>query len=432
MRDHKFQKKISGFTLVELLVAVIIGLLSIYAVYTVYEQNVRVNQSTSSVSNLQMSGVQAMFVLRQVLTDAGSSFLQDNEFDALLNCPDTPGTPSETPSEDNLEGSLYLDKADSGVPGKVLSLRPLPVVLDERTPGTSEQGNIQGRYDQIFAFAGASSVYGLIPTNIISSQAFNAGSQDIYFSKLPFSLKERDILVGVDDNAHTCAPYYVETVNTSTNNDVVIGQTPMTATKIVDLGNMSRFRFWVDTDRNNTLMMERYTLESDSNSIVWKRVETPLVSNVQDFIVQYGIDIPDGTSNVYDNVVDAWVDPADETWSEENLRMAGFTGGQDGPLTKEDIQSIKAVRIGIVVRTDRPDQLSYKEYGCSSSSCTYSDVLFGTQQDTKMTSTKTSSITETVPFSCDLKYGDGSQKVAYHCRKYETIIPVRNAVWNWQ
>jgi prepilin-type N-terminal cleavage/methylation domain-containing protein len=434
MRKHKFQEKTSGFTLVELLVAVIIGLLSIYAVYTVYEQNIRANRSTSTVSNLQMSGVQAMFALRQVLTDAGSSFLQDDEFDALLNCPD----PSGTPTPYNLEGSLYLDQADSGVSGqKTLSLRPLPVVLDEQPKASATGGAANadaGRYDQIFAFKGASSVYGLFPTSIISSQVFNVGSQNIDFSKLPFSLKERDVLVGIDDKStpKTCAPYFVETVDTSTNNDVVVGQVVMTANKIVDLGNMSRYRFWVDTDKNNTLMMERYTLENSSTALVWSRIETPLISNVQDFVVQYGIDNPDRNSNAYDNVVDAWVDPTDDIWSEENLRVAGLSQGET--LQKEAIQSIKAIRIGIVARTDQPDQFSYKENGCSSTNCTQSIVLFGTKDDTKMEmgDTRTTSTTGTVTVNCNLKYGDGSQKLAYRCRKYETIIPLRNAVWNWQ
>jgi prepilin-type N-terminal cleavage/methylation domain-containing protein len=407
-----------GFSLIELLVAVVIGLLSIYAVYNVYDQNARANRSTTSFSNLQMTGVQALFAMRQALIDAGSGLMSKPEFDELEKCQ---------------SGALYDPNIGDGDSTESLSLRPVPVVLGTQTdltgvanvPTMSGSGTVAdpfvNRFDQVFAFEGNPLFYGLLRNPKVAQTTTTASAPpEFSVSGLPFRLKQNDVLVRVGP---PCGAFLVTSPGgTGTGTDTAMGITSVPSGEIVDIGQARRFHIWVDPqgqapNSHNVLMLDQYAFDGQG----WKLTRTPLIANVQDFVAQYGLDDGIGDADASnpspkpdDNIVDRWVDAGTEDWLENEVEA----GDED------KIKQIKAIRIGFIARTDRPDRFSYVDHGCASQAgCFFKPTLFGTGNDTQ---------SDSVTVDCgDLKYGDGTQKIAYRCFKFETTIPLRNSIWNW-
>jgi len=119
----------------------------------------------------------------------------------------------------------------------------------------------------------------------------------------------------------------------------------------------------------------------------------PLVSNVANLKFQYGID-SDG-----DGALDTWVIAAGP-WSAANLAAA----------PRATLDRIKAVRIGIIARTERIDPTHTRDFHWVLFDCELTDksACPGRLEGT---------IAATV---------DG----AYRYRIIETIVPLRNALWN--
>jgi type IV pilus assembly protein PilW len=113
-------------------------------------------------------------------------------------------------------------------------------------------------------------------------------------------------------------------------------------------------------------------------------VPNPLASNIVNMKLLYGID------NVGDGFLHAWVTPTGP-WSDANVLAA------DAPT----LRRIKAVRLGIIVR--------------------------GEQWDRDAPDVTAHLFDDAIPFSqAFLRSGGGN----YRYRWYETIIPMRNPVWN--
>jgi type IV pilus assembly protein PilW len=121
----------------------------------------------------------------------------------------------------------------------------------------------------------------------------------------------------------------------------------------------------------------------------------PLTSNVVNLKFQYGID-SDG-----DGVLDTWA-RADTTgsWSPAALLAA----------PRATLERIKAIRIGIIVRAERVDRTLARDFHW---------VLFDCEQDDKA--------------ACPGRLEGtiaGSASGSYRYRVLETVVPLRNAIWN--
>lgn len=153
---------------------------------------------------------------------------------------------------------------------------------------------------------------------------------------------------------------------------------------LLNLGPAANFtqRVLYDIDANNVL---RSTSLWDTNGGPTAQTPNPLASNIVNMKLLYGID-SDG-----DGLLDAWV-PATGAWSEANVLAADTT----------TLRKIKAVRLGVIVRGEQWDRDAPDK----------TVTLFA---DTG------------VPFSqAFLRSGGGN----YRYRWYETIIPMRNSIWN--
>jgi type IV pilus assembly protein PilW len=143
--------------------------------------------------------------------------------------------------------------------------------------------------------------------------------------------------------------------------------------------NAQRVRY--DVDANGVLRST--SLWDATGAAAAAPVPNPLASNIVNMKLLYGID------NDGDGVLDTWVAPIG-AWSDANVLAA------DAPT----LRKIKAVRLGIIVR--------------------------GEQWDRDAPDVTARLFDDAIPFSQTFVASGGN----YRYRWYETIIPMRNPVWN--
>jgi type IV pilus assembly protein PilW len=119
-------------------------------------------------------------------------------------------------------------------------------------------------------------------------------------------------------------------------------------------------------------------------------IPNPLASDVINFKAQYGVDT-DG-----DGFLDAWMSAANPPWKPPNVLAA--------PVA--DLQRIKAIRIGFIMRSETFDRGLTMRRNWVLFDCAATDK---TQCQGRLT---------------------GSLPSGWRYRVYETVIPLRNSIWN--
>jgi type IV pilus assembly protein PilW len=219
-----------------------------------------------------------------------------------------------------------------------------------------------------------------------------SGSNAAYVVHAPIGFRVGDIVVAISGGspgAGTCA---VSGVTGVTGPDgagkVTISHTnaPFTFTDDAFLLNMgpasNAQRVLYDIDAKGVLRST--SLWDATGAAAVAPVPNPLASNIVNMKLLYGID------NNGDGILDTWVAPTG-LWSDASVLAA------DAPT----LRKIKAVRLGIIVR--------------------------GEQWDREAPDVTAHLFDDAIPFSqAFLRSGGGN----YRYRWYETIIPMRNPVWN--
>ncbi len=376
-----------GVTLVELLVAFVIGLLSIYAVYRVYDGHERTNRIMASVNEAQISGMYAFFLLEHDLQGAGAGIMNFNSSTgggadippsnsaALSDCPDAPLGDDISTSPDNL------------------SLRPLPVVI---LP-------VGADFDGISIFLGGSSRHvDTMTVQTLPTTLPGGGTMEVD-SPVPFLSGESVVEV----NGTTCNLYQIInpiTINDDGSSDITItatyqgeaAATPSDGAILVNLGTPLRIFYYVDSA--GALQRAIWTPTANGD---WEVRRNIVVSNVMFFRAQYGIDTND------DQQIDSWLDAKAPSWDPATVRDASAT----------TIRRIKAIRAAIVVRADEPEN-----------SATFN-------QPTKFIAFDACPGPPDITMTCDpavpIDYlaETGPGGTTYRYRMYEMIVPLRNTVW---
>jgi type IV pilus assembly protein PilW len=135
-------------------------------------------------------------------------------------------------------------------------------------------------------------------------------------------------------------------------------------------------------------------------------VPNPLASNIVNMKVEYGIDA-DGDPQ---GLLDTWVEASAAGWDPATVLGA--------PVTQ--INKIKAIRIGLIIQSEQFDKNLADYTGGDYVAGAYNWVLFDCPaHDNTCPGRLTGSIPQ-----------QPSPKGNWRFRKYETVIPLRNEIWN--
>jgi type IV pilus assembly protein PilW len=369
-----------GFSLIEIMVALVIGILASYAIYFVYGNAERTKRNVVSVGEAQTSGFYSVFLINHLFANSGGGAL--SAATALRNCPGGPGV-------GEINGS-----------GNTTTLRPIPVAIDVDSFGNN----------RIFVSYGTSSLYP-VPLNVDVASDLAANSMIINNAPLGFRPNSVLYAIGSDPGGGNdfCQAIQINnSVNSVTGLVGVIDSdgaatvtfngtlpTGKVVNQVVDMGNPERLIISLVGD---VLQVQKWSIPATGGSagVFVGGVPEPIVSNVMRFYAQYGLDT-DG-----DGRVDTW-QATDAAWS-----WAGITG-----VPPATIGRIKAVRFGLVVRADEPDREYEQDFDVT---------LFGACPPGTVSCTNVS-----IPVHIA---NPDSAGLRWRYRAYETVVPVRNSIWN--
>ena len=383
-----------GFSLIEIMVGVVIGLIAVLVIYQVYTVAEGFKRNTTAAGEAQMNGLFASFVLGLEIGNGAAAMAVSAQ--DLASCADT--------------GNIAT------------SFRPIPILITDGG-GNSIPDSFVVNYSIATTMAK--------PVLFNANAAANALTYDI---QSPGGFHKGDLIVGIANPAGTngaCGsskvtdvPGPVTVPPTCDPNDptksvnclanVTITHTgtniPFTGTGLIgsstlfNLGPANRaqkIRYSV----NNGVLYSTPLLDSNGAPAVLPG--NPLASNIVNMKVEYGIDsIPDPKG-----LLDTWVQASAAGWDPASLL----------PAAVPKINQIKAIRIGIIVQSEQFDKNLADFTGGDYLNGNYNWVLFDCADANKANcpGRLTGTVLQTV-----------SPKGNWRFRKYETVIPLRNEIWN--
>jgi len=348
--------------LIEIMVAVVIGLLAVLVVYQVFTVSEGFKRNTTGASDAQQNGLFSMFTLGIEIANAGNSIsLAAPE---LSTCPDT------------------KDPATT--------LRPIPVLIipgkDDNTPDS-------------FIVNYSTSRTLTIPVNFLAESPAN--NQFVVQSPNGFAVGNRVIAVQQSTGKCTIAtisdrsPKLPPAEAPAAGGTITLTMATPAAADFMDKTDIDPSRLLDMGPENGSPQRVLYDVQKEilrsTDLLTAGAVASPLASNVVLMKVQYGID----TSGTADNIMDTWVPATDAAWTSDVV-MAGN-------LAK--LTQIKAIRIGLIVRSEQYDRDVTEKTPWTLFDCPAHDA------------TCPGRITGTLPAN-------------WRYRTYETVIPLRNQLWN--
>jgi type IV pilus assembly protein PilW len=376
-----------GFSLVELMVGVAVGVLAVYASYQIF-QNVETNyRATETTNEAQMAGLYATFVIGQELGNAGAGVMSN--FTRLSACNDPA-----------ISFPKYTDYTINPPSSQALPLYPLPVAILPPDPATDADG--KPFPDEVFVYYGTGSVTDLA--------LFGSGGSGQNFSLVapPWPVAKKSVLVTTAGpncgalEADVGLPNAAGIVTAKLNGSQFVDSVGP-ASAFVDLGSAVKRHFYVDD--NGTLQMEIWRVDTGGNNFWRVERSVPIASNVVAFKAQYGVATTSGAA-------DSWIAP--------DAATPRATPGQIISVGTPLARNIKAIRFGLIVRASEPDFALGNETGSDSSKretlfadCPNGwDCTNGPSQD------------------FDLLESEAGKPYGWRYRKYETTVPLQNTIWN--
>lgn len=346
-----------GFTLIELMIAVLIGLIVTLAAMTILADSEGRRRTQSSVSGIDQTAQYIAYSLDDQIRDAGSGFTQAWKFAFGCKLNGSNGGTQIFP----LPTSPALPAPFAGTAAAIGTFRLAPVLI---LKGAAQAGS-----DVLVVAAGtagfgeSSLPFGLAPAtstlNLVGTTTVRAN----------------DLLLVADQNTGTGpAPCLIEQVSSSFTSSPTTTQVPLAGTfylatgpdraltaysadgMAIPLGNAVNGNpptitlYGVGNNSVSGSTPTNYTLYSYNllNATTSTSAPIALADGVVELRALYGLDT-DG-----DGVVDTWQDPGSGNYAPSVLM-----DGSSASTTR--LLRIKAIRIGMIVRTslvEKPDSLS--------------------------------------------------------------------------
>lgn len=353
VRRQKFRQR--GLSLVELMVTLVIGLVVTLVLFSTMQAFEGRRRTNISVNDINQAGSWAVYALDKWVRSAGSGFSQGSGETYGCTLTAAKGGSQILPRTAALPAPF--DSIDSGT-SNVFKLIPLLILPGQTIPSVSGKasdvllimGGSAGQGETAIQFSSA-------PTdttiNVLSTKGFSANDLVLVTdmsaaptgtpclieqvsSGFAFSLSSPSALA-----LNVTGDYYAESVNstsltsfTDTRNDAVI-----------NLGNTVKDNspvFLVVGVGDDDVLVGFDLLQSKNPTSDGSQAPFPIADGIFEMHALYGIDASD------DGIVDGWVE-ADGDYSPSSL-----AAGTSDALKR--IKSIRAVRIGLIVRTSLPEK----------------------------------------------------------------------------
>jgi type IV pilus assembly protein PilW len=322
-----------GFTLVELLVAVTIGMALTLAITLMLTRHEAGRRSLTNVNDSAMSGVYASYVLDRTVRSAGSGFAQ--AWRSGVGC------------------RLLVSRGGAQILPRGNDF-PAPFATVPRTqflaPVVVYAGAGAGGPDVLAVFTGNSAL-AETPLRVLPASALANGVR----VPATVGLRERDLVLVMEDGTQCMLQQVVDGFAGGADQQLNFGGAYAAATVAgIDLANLGDdFTAWVAPLGNlngnqpafqlfgvgdNATLVSHDMLRLDGNDTV-----VPIAEGVADMRALYGVDSND------DGRIDEWRDPAVAPFDAATLQ-----GGT--PAARLSLGRILAVRVGMVLRGSAPER----------------------------------------------------------------------------
>ena len=405
-----------GAGIIETMVGILIGLLVVLVIYNLLAVSESYRRTTTGISDAQITGLLAQLIAGRDLANGGNGISLSQP--DLINC-----IKDET-------GTAFVGPTASAKPfdDPVLTLRPIPILIkDGGQPYLSDS----------FISTQSGSPHVIWPVPFVGTVDAIAGADFVVQSPTGFSKPDQSSLptgtlpfwaiVMANNNSGICK--LVKITNAVAGPDATLGQTtltqdPSTATtityKAAVQGSGNTGALLVNLGPRDKATRIQYDVAGDqlrTTDLLNGGVANPIAQNVVLMKVQYGID-KDG-----DQIVDCWTaaDNNDTTCKDGKNYSSDPVAGVPSFDKIVDVNRILAVRIGLVVRSDEPalqDATLVNSSGHPRSTYLFNCVANddATCQGRILVSAGTG------PTDIIKDY--------WRYRTYETVIPLRNAIFN--
>jgi type IV pilus assembly protein PilW len=409
-----------GFSIVELMVAMLIGLIGTIIIFQVFEVSEGIKRTTTSGGDAQQNGAIALYVMERDLRSAGSGF-------------------NDTPSV----GCTIL-AYDNARTAKNFTMTFAPLSVTSATPAGPDSFSVfYGSQPLIGDATPLSTAAALGSTSFSVSSAFGYGGGDLVVLNYPNQVPAVNCLLrevtgavvgNVVSNMDAGINYLSVSGTTRTTRFNQPGGLTIayggsgTSARVINLGNLYEPQGSPMTPVYNTYAIVNNALTVSSPFFVSGGV--PVVNTVSDNIVQmrvfYGLDdgvnngtVPIGVYNPCDGIVDRFIDAT--TWN-NNYNAAPYPACATAVTTKW--QLLIAVRIAVVARS----ALAEKPTGINGTNC-----------DATTDGTEGPGVPDQRPLwsggVIDVS-GTGDPTAAsplnwkcYRYKVFETTVPLRNWIW---
>lgn len=358
MMTRQHHRLHQGFSLIEIMVGVVIGLIAVLVIYQVFAAAEGIKRNTTSVGDAQQNGLLSSFMLGIELANAGNGVAS-----AALDLKKCAGNANVIPA------TAFAS-----------TWRPLPLVIVDGG-GPTVPDSLMVNYSLSNA--------AIAPASFTTS---TAATSDDYSVQSPTGFQPNDLMVAISA-AGGCAaskatavsaPDVLGVVNVSHSDPG--GPIFLQGDQLLNLGLAGSAQKVLYDVTNAGVLRSTALLKDDGTPAAGTIPPNPLASNVVNMKLQYGLDVDK-------NGVLEWISPDVAPW-----RAADLVNAPDANVLVTQLKTLKAVRIAIVVRGEQWDKEA-------------PDVpwsLFGGV------------------YSGTFVRAGGN----YRYRTYETIIPLRNELWN--
>jgi type IV pilus assembly protein PilW len=350
-QTYRCASRQQGVTMIELLVAMVIGLLGTIVIFTVYQNAEGYKRTTVSAGDAQSNGAIALFSMERYIRTAGSSLTSTNEAQTGTTTPPRPNL---------LLGCPLFGFPAPGVVTGPNGAPTTPIAPVRIIDGSRLAGGVASTSDVIVIMAGNADITtnptlaGLVPAGTIAVN--NVGNT--YGWRAAAAPRLADIALFVQNTAGGVGAPLISTVPcsarrittlTTTNGPGVMNLAAATpavsyapSTNIHNLGPTPYFLSIRVDPVTQQLVEDDFTLMLTNGAAApVTRVLADGIINIQ---AQYGID------NNQDDTIDLWVEPTGNLWGNVVSVNAPAALPRPGPEPAA-INQIKAIRLAILARS---------------------------------------------------------------------------------